>query len=689
MDDWDGIMKMAFPVSFSARFLFAAVLALAGFFAGQVRAETDGARLPVWQADEIPVLCSQGLDDWKARVGALEAIKAYTPDGSAQFMAEWNRLQMAIDDLHGPVYLLSQVSPDAGVRSSAEACDTRIRAFITDLYLNPKLYAGVRVLRSKDNVERKLRKDMLGDFEDAGVTLMPKKQERMRAIQARLDEIQQAFSRHIRDNRTRVVFTPSQMRGLPEDYLARLKRDGSGNYLLDFSYPVYGPFMQYAEDSEARRQYQAAFLNRGTPENLALLNEAVALRQEMAELAGYRSYADYRLRRRMAGKPGLVAAFLDQVEKATGEAEKRELEALRQYKAASLGLPLSEAAIERWDVAYWQEKIRQARFDVDQEALRRYFPTDASVKWTLGLAESLYGLSFKPEKAPLWHEDVRYFGVYDKESGEYLGGVYLDLFPREGKYGHAAAFPARGGSTLEGRKPVSVLVTNFNRTGLNGNELETLLHEFGHVLHGVLSKTRYIEHSGTSVERDFVEAPSQMFEEWAYNGAALARLPQYCSPACPAVDKAFLKRINQARKYGKGSFYARQLLYARYDMALYDDRPKDVMALWEKMEGQTPLGYIPDTQFPGQFSHTVSGYAAGYYGYLWSEVLAMDMLAQFGGDLMNPAVGRHYRRTVLERGGEAYADELVRAFLGRAPDSRAFYREVAGKGEKQVPEKPF
>ncbi|MCM1511583.1 MAG: Zn-dependent oligopeptidase [Oxalobacter formigenes] len=672
------MMKMTFSVSFAVRFSLAAVLAFSGFLAAPAWAETDQARLPVWQADEIPALCSQGLEDWKQRVAGLEAVRAYTPDGSAQFMKEWNRLQMAIDDLHGPVYLLSQVSPDEGVRGSAEACDTQIRAFLTDLYLNANLYAGVRVLRSKDNVERKLRRDILGDFEDAGVTLMPKKQERMRAIQARLDEIQQAFSRHIRDNRTRVVFSPEQMRGLPQDYLARLRRDGSGNYLLDFSYPVYLPFMQYAEDSEARRQYQAEFLNRGTLQNLALLNEAAALRQELAELAGYRSYADYRLRRRMAKKPGAVGDFLQQVQEAAGTAEKQELEALRQYKADSLGLPLAEAVIERWDVAYWQEKVRKARFDVDQEALRRYFPTDAAVKWAMGLAESLYGLSFRQEQAPLWHEDVLYFGVYDRENGERLGGIYLDLFPRDGKYGHAAAFPARGGSTLEGRKPVSVLVTNFNRTGLNGNELETLLHEFGHVLHGVLSKTRYIEHSGTSVERDFVEAPSQMFEEWAYAGPSLALLPQYCSPACPAVEGDFLKRINAARRYGKGLFYARQLLYARYDMALYDGRKKDAMALWEAMEGATPLGYIQGTQFPGQFSHTVSGYAAGYYGYLWSEVLAADMLTQFGGNLMNPAAGRRYRETVLERGGEAYAEELVRAFLGRDANSDAFYREMAG-----------
>lgn len=674
-------MKMIFPALFTARFSLIALLVLPGIFMAPAVADTTRDTIAVMGAEEISALCTQGMDDWKGRVAQLEEIKAYTPKGSVQFVQEWNRLLIAMDNVHGPVYLLSQVSPDESVRSSAESCDTQIRAFNTDLYLNQKLYANVRVSRSTDNVERKLRKDTLHDFEDAGITLMPKKRERMREIRIRLDAIQQEFSRNIRDNKTRVVFTPEQMRGLPDDYLAKLKRDESGNYLLDFSYPVYVPFMRYADDSEARRQYQFEFLNRGTPRNLELLQEAITLRQEMAVLAGFRSYADYRLRRRMAKKPGIVETFLDQVQKATRVAEKNELDDLRQYKARAMGLSPSEAVIERWDVTYWQEKVKKERFDIDQNELRRYFPTDAAVKWALGISEKLYGIAFERATVPVWHEDVAYFDVYDKDSRERLGGIYLDLFPREGKYGHAAAFPVRGGSTLEGRKPVSVLVTNFNRTGLDGNELETLLHEFGHVLHGVLSKTRYVEQSGTSVERDFVEAPSQMFEAWAHTKEPLALLPDYCASSCPAVDDGLLKRINQARKYGKGTFYARQLLYARYDMALYDEHKKNVMTLWEEMEGKTPLGYTQGTQFPGQFNHTISGYAAGYYGYLWSEVLAQDMLSQFGSNLMNSQMGMRYRKAILERGGEAYADELVRAFLGRAPNSKAFYRDITGNAE--------
>ncbi|MDR0934662.1 MAG: Zn-dependent oligopeptidase [Burkholderiaceae bacterium] len=674
-------MTMIRRLPLMARFSVAVLLAGLAVLTQNAVAE-ERATIPVPGAQAITTMCGQGLADWKARVAAMEEIKAYTPDGSVQFMTEWNRLLISIDDVIGPVYLLSQVSPDKAVRDSAEACDRQIRAFNTDLYLNDKLYRSIRLSRTKDNVERKLRKDTLNDFEDAGITLMPKKRERMREIRIRLDAIQQEFSRNIRENKTRVVFSPEQMRGMQDTYMTGLKKDSAGNYLLDFSYPVYLPFMRYADDAEARRQYQVEFLNRGTPKNLTLLQEAITLRHEMANLGGYRSYADYKLRRRMAHKPGMVATFLDQVQKATQVAEINELDDLRRYKAGASGTDSSRSGIARWDVAYWQEKVRKERFDVDQQELRRYFPTPAAIRWTLGITERLFGISFQKADVPLWHEDVMYFDVLDKSSGELLGGIYLDLFPREGKYGHAAAFPVRGGSTLEGRKPISALVTNFNRTSLDGNELETLLHEFGHVLHGVLSKTRYVEQSGTSVERDFVEAPSQMLEEWAYSKEALALLPDYCAASCPRVDDDLLRRINQARKYGKGMFYARQLLYAKYDMALYSEKENNAMTLWENMEAQTPLGYLQGTQFPGQFNHTISGYAAGYYGYLWSKVLALDMLSQFGPDLMNPQVGMRDRNAILERGGEAYAEELLRAFLGRAPSSKAFYRELTGSGDQ-------
>ena len=670
-------MKLASSALVRARF-YAGIFTLLLCFAVVPDARAERAILPIFDETEIGVLCEQSLEDFRQRVSELEKIPAQTQAGSADFMRKWNQLQIAIEDVHAPLYLLSQVSPVDNVRTNAKACDAKLRVFGTDLYQNEKLYRNVRVCRTADNVERKWRSETLYNFEDAGIGLMPKKQKRMREIRVRLTALQQEFSRNIRENKARVEFSPEQMAGLPDDFLAAVPRDRKGNYLLDFSYPVYVPFMRLAKNREARRQYQLAFINRGTPKNLELLQEVVNLRHEMAVLSGYRSYADFVLRRRMAKKVATVEKFLDQVQQATDVAEKRELEAIQSFMETSSDVASSASGqtIERWDIPYWQEQLRKERFNVDQNALRRYFPTDAAIGWVMGLSQDLFNITFTKADVPLWHEDVTYFDVHDNETNEQLGGVYLDLFPRENKYGHAAAFGVRGSSRLEGRKPVTVLVTNFNKNGLDANELETLLHEFGHLLHGVLSQSRFVELSGTRVERDFVEVPSQIFEEWGRREESLSLLPKYCTSPCPAVDEDLLRRINQARKFGKGIFYARQSLFARYDMALYDELDRDVKALWEDMEGRTRLGHTKGTQFPGQFNHVISGYAAGYYSYLWSEMLVMDLLSQFGSNLMNPQVALRYRKTILERGGEAGAEELFRAFSGRSPDNRAFFNSM-------------
>jgi thimet oligopeptidase len=252
------------------------------------------------------------------------------------------------------------------------------------------------------------------------------------------------------------------------------------------------------------------------------------------------------------------------------------------------------------------------------------------------------------------------------------------LYPRDGKYNHAAAFPVRAGSTLVNRTPISVLVTNFDRKGLNHDELETLLHEFGHVLHGVLSKTRYADQSGTSVKRDFVEAPSQMFEEWGRREEALKLFAELC-PECPRLTKAQIEQLDAARKYGQGIRFSRQRQYAAYDMTLHTGVPPAAMPTWAAIESKTRLGHVEGSMLPASFAHLMGGYAAGYYGYMWSQVLALDMLSAFGGKLMNPDVGRRYRQTILASGGQRPPLALVESFLGRKPNSEAFYAEITGR----------
>ncbi len=635
--------------------------------------------IPILKAEEIMPRCERGLAELQKKERALSSAKDLNRHGASAIFRYWNDLQTSAEDLYGPVGLLMHVSPDPEVRKNAAPCLVKATRFATQLFQNHKIYAHIKNTTPNTPEEEKLRQDILDGFDDTGVSLPPKKQARMQLIVERLTKLKQDFSRNIRDNKQKLSFTPEEMKGLPEDYLKNATRDKDGNYLLGFSYPEYLPFMRQADSNEARKRYQIAFTNRGTPANLNLMAEAIKLRREMAGLFDQSTYADFALRRRMAGKPENVNRFLAEVKQAVTELEETEIETLRNFKAQTLGTDPGKTKIERWDVAYWQQKMKKALYDVDQNALRAYFPTNPSVKWVMAVASTLYGIQFKPADVPVWHKDVRYFDVIDSQTQKPIGGIYLDLFPRDGKYGHAAAFGLRGASTLVKRKPISVLVANFNRKGLDQDELETLLHEFGHLLHGVLSKTRFIDHAGTSVERDFVEAPSQMFEHWARSIEPLALLPTFCEETCPAVDADLMQRLNAARNFGRGIRYARQHLYASFDMALHQYAAGSPMEIWQRMETTTPLGHLPGTEFPGQFNHLMGGYAAGYYGYMWAEVLALDMLSKFEGRLMNPEMGHAYRKAILERGGEQDANALVRQFLGREPDNQAFFNEISGK----------
>ncbi len=653
-----------------------AFTALCGAFAADARTAPH-PQIPLWNASDIEKTCGETLSGARARVAALEKLP-FSQATVERVFRPWDRLQILIEDTRGPVEVLTNMSPDAATRAAGEACQLKINEFSTELFQNEEIYARFQRTVPADRIDRKLKKDVVEAFEDTGVALPPEKRARMKAILQRLEEIRQAFARNIRDNKTRLAFTPDELKGMPASYLESARRDDKGNYLLGFEYPEYEPFMANAENDEARRRYYIAFNNRGTPRNRDLLGEATRLRREIAGLYGLPSYAHFATRRRMVRNPETVHRFLDEVNDKVRELERKEIDELRALKAERLGKSTQEVTLNRWDVSYYQEQLKKARYNVDQEALRAYFPTDASVAWVLGISAEMYGVKFVPAKAPLWHPSVRYYDVIDGGTGGFLSGVYLDLFPREGKYSHAAAFGARSASLLARRTPMSVLAANLNSAGLDHRELETLLHEFGHILHGVLSRTRYASQGGTNVEVDFVEAPSQMYEEWGRKKEPLRLIRSYCT-ACPEVDDALVKRLHAARSFGRGIQYARQHLYASYDMALFGEREIDPMQGWIRMESETPAGHVPDTQFPGTFGHIVGGYGAGYYGYMWSEVLALDMLSAYGRNLMNPAVGRRFRELILSKGRQKPAAEMVREFLGRDPSPKAFFEEITGQ----------
>ena len=667
--------------SFERAALAAALWAAVSMGASAANAAAERPALPLYTAAQIPVVCDKGLVDVRQSLADLESMPLKRASVKTVFHAI-NRMQIVVEDVEGPVYLLSNVHPDKAIRGAAEACLLKFNEFDTDLLQSEPLYRRVLAVNATTAVERKLKKDLVEGFEDTGVALPGPKRARMKVIIQKLEEARQVFERNIRENKTKLTFTAEEMRGLPASYLEKAKRDEKGNYVLGFEYPEYFPFMTNADDEDARRRYQFEFTNRGTTANLDVLAEVIALRREMASLFGMKSYAQFSLRRKMAQTPKAVHDFLEGVKSVVREVAVKDAAELRALKAERLGKPIAEVKINNWDSAYYRDKLRKSRYNIDREALREYFPSDASIAWVMHISSVLYGVEFRPavgtSAIPVWHPEVTYYDVHDAKTGRFIGGMYLDLYPRDGKFSHAANFGVRSTSLLERRTPYGVLVANLDRKGLENTELETLVHEFGHALHHVFANTAYVAHGGSGLEWDFVEAPSQMYEEWARRIESLRLITKFCN-GCKPVDADLVHRMEAARKIGVGLRYVDQHLYADYDVTVYGETPVDPMKTWERMEGETVLGHTPGTQGPGSFEHIIRGYAAGYYGYMWSEVLALDMLSAYGKNIMNPAAGRRFRDIVLAPGGERPAAKMVEQFLGRKPSNAAFIAEITGK----------
>ncbi len=632
--------------------------------------------LPILSAIQIKHDCDRQIAQVRKAYRQVAQARKSAPN---TILSEMNTLNILIEDLASPLFLTANVSPDKATREQADACTVKWAAIDTEIFQNEAIYKRVKRFMPKDPIQSAYREELIHRFEDSGVSLPPAKRARTKQIVAKLIELSNEFDKAVREDKTKVAFTAQELEGVPSEVLKGMTADAQGRYSLGLDYPTYSAVMQNAISEATRERMWRAKTNEGGEGNLALLDQISQLRRELAKLYGYPSFAAFSLRRKMARNPDNVLRFLAQVKEQVSELEKRELEELRLFKAQKLNQPLADTRFHRWDLSYFQEQYRRERFKINQEEIRKYFPTQVSVNYMLRLSEKLYGLRFVEREAKVWHPDVKVVDVLEASDGKFIGSIYLDLFPREGKYNHAAVWPVRNGSTLVGRTPIPALVTNLNRNGLTQEELETLLHEFGHALHGVLSQTIYNAQAGTNTLMDFVEAPSQMFEEWGRRAEPLRLLASLCG-TCPVLSDEQIESLRRARNFGRGINYARQWVYAAFDMALtHDPKATNAMETWKKIEGSTPLGYVEGTRFPAGFSHLVGGYAAGYYGYMWSEVMALDMLSAFGGKLLSEDVGRRYRQTILSQGGQRPPHLLVEQFLGRAPNNEAFFKEITGQ----------
>ena len=611
-----------------------------------------------------------------------EAVAQMASEPTRDLLAALDAMTRRADATLGPLSLLESVHPDKALRDASEACDLAVQSFVSEFNQDARIFALLQAAKPQDAIDRSDLRDQLEAFEDAGAALPPAAQARARELNAAIAQRAQDFDRRIREDQTRVAFSAAELAGVPESLWQAAPRDRQGRTLLGVDETISGPVIRSAASAATRERMWRALFNVGGDANLQTLAELAALRREYARLFGFESYAELVLRRRMLSREADVHAFLASVKDAVRQRELSDLAALRAAKAEHLDTPLAATTLQQWDLAFYVERVRRERLGVTQESFRDAFAPDAALAFVFELAHRLFGVRFTPLAQTLWHADVRAFEVRESASGDYLGTLYVDLYPRAGKDGSGAYVATiSNGSTLTGQRPAAALVANLDREGLTLDDLSaTLLHEFGHALHVLLSQTRYAGQSGTNVKLDFSEAPSQMLEDWVYDPRVLGLFNEVCGQCAP-VPPELLARADRARHFGDGIVFARQHLYASYDLALYGkalgSEPPDALALWIAMESATPLGDVAGSRLPASFSHIAGSYAAGYYSYLWSLALAADLRTAFAADRLSADTGGRYRRTILESGGQVPPAELMQQFLGRPRDNRAFFDMLA------------
>lgn len=584
---------------------------------------------------------------------------------------------------------LSYVSTDKKFRDAANDLQMQISQYMVDVATRRDVYKAIREYTDTnprlDPVQAKLVKEMLIGFKNSGMDLNDADLEKFKALNKEKAEYIIKFDKNIQEYKDPLAVTQEQLQGLGEDYIKKLSKTDDGKYLVTLDYPDYVPFMQNADDEQARKELEFKFNRRGGQENVELLEKTLTLRREIARLLGYKNHAELRLEDRMAKNPKTVMAFLKDLQKKLKPLGKKEDKEMIAYKNSKTGK--NSRTLYSWESGYWSNKFRKENLELDSEKIKEYFPSQVVIDGMLDLFGGVFGITFEPVDIPVWHPDVKAFKIKDKASGELVAYFYMDLYPREGKYKHAACFGlVEGEEKQDGtyQIPFVAIVANLNKPSgdtpslLKHSEVETLFHEFGHVLHNALTKAKYSAFSGTSVSWDFVEAPSQMLERWAWDPQVLKKISKHYQTG-EALPDDLIKRMIAAKNFGAGGMYLRQDFFAQYDMTLHTadttpDTTKLYFELTKKIRG-LPLtkGTIPQASF----GHIMGGYDAGYYGYLWSEVIAEDFFGEFKKNgIFNPETGLKFRREILEKGGTLDEEKMVENFLGRPADNKPFLKSI-------------
>jgi thimet oligopeptidase len=574
--------------------------------------------------------------------------------------------------------LMQSVNPDAAIRDRAQAMVERASAAFTTLALNPALYHALAALdvSKADPATRHYVQRLLLEFRLAGVDRDDATRARIKALNEEITKYATQFQRNLQDSQLKVVVkNAAELDGLPEDYIKSHKPASDGTITLTSDSPDVTPVLKFARSADLRKRIYLAYDNRAYPQNVKVLADLLQKRAELANLLGYKHWSDMNAADKMAVNSQNIARFIGEIDVASKPAAEREYSMLLA-SAQKLDPTLRQIGIQ--DRSYYFEQLRRSEFDFNSQAARPYFPYGRVQQGILDVASKLFQVTFKPAKdAAVWDPSVDAFDVYDGD--RQLGRIYLDMHPRPGKDQWFSANPILDGKRGE-QLPEVALVCNFSggKPGEPGlmeyGEVTTFFHEFGHLMHWIFQGQQQWAGFGGNLEADFVEAPSQMLEEWMHDPKVLATFALNYQTDEP-IPAELVQRANRADAFGRGIWARLQLVYTSVSFDLHNTPPDPAnleQAFPRNIKRFLPYKPIEGDNQIASFTH-LTGYSSAYYTYLWDKVIAEDFFGKFDrNDLLAPAVALRYRSTVLEKTGSMPANDLVQGFLGRPQAIDAF-----------------
>jgi len=634
---------------------------------------------PKTAADKLTERCQGNLAAARqARADLIAGVKAAKDPVSARDagLAQHNKLLTALTNAEAEASLWRSVHPDATMRKAAEQCEQKVAALGTELTLDRELYDAFAALSTKGAtpLQTRLITKTLRDFKRAGVDKDEATRKRLKELNDAIVKTGQAFTKAIIQDKRSVKVAPEALNGLPADWTKAHPPGKDGKVTITTDYPDYIPFMTYSESDAARGELYKVYRQRGTPANAANLQKILELRYEVAKTLGYPNWAAFVTEDKMIKSDKAAHEFIEKIRKIANKRMKGESKLLlKELKKTDR----KAKTVGDWQKTYLLNRLKKRKFAFDAQKLRPFLHYDKVKKGLLDLTTLLFGITYKARKdIPTWHQDVDVYDVF--EGGSMLGRIYLDMHPRENKYKHAAQFTLTNG--LKGVQiPAGVLVCNFpNPRTSNGlmehKQVTTFFHEFGHLMHHVLGgQSKWMRFSGVATEWDFVEAPSQIFEEWATDYATLKRFAT--DDKGQTIPEELVKKLRKAKEFGKALWVRHQMFYAGTSLNFHRRDPKGLdhdKLVAEMQTRYSPYPFVPGTHMQHSFGH-LYGYSAIYYTYMWSLVIAKDMFSAFEkAGVLDKATAMRYRKTILGPGGNKDAADLVKDFLGRPYSFSAF-----------------